>query len=623
MARFSVDKPNEVSKAYSWVEERNQGFYTSSLYSEKWTGFERRQDAYYQRHRSDAPAWRSKLHLATFFNACKALDAQFKASHASDPFIFVSPDNDSTFNPVSVEKAALAQADLNHDLSIGNFREKLDYMYWYVEMCGTAVGREYIRTEQERKINKKVVTDQFGVPRPMDEEVVSRKEYTVTDIIHPLNFAHEIHKPNFRGSEWGGTRLPLPVHEIYKMVGHKSYYQPGVKKLIKLLESGKYTGVSSGQTEIYLRNQNEGSNLFDNTVVVYDYSGPLNYRGNEDDHAWYYCLYVPAVNEFLRISETPFKQHPFWKMQTYPDPDGPFGVGPADMVLPINWLENSTVNQSIDYANIALKYMYEVQPDNITVGFDQLIEGLPLGMIPLEPDIQPGSGAIRPVQQNTANQAIFRDQMSMIEKYKQEMGPTSLLRGKGSNQLPTDTATGISLLAQREDDQVAMLQAGCDAGIQHGLQIKLQNTAEFFREERFSEIDQDGNQRRVRYYPYEYGGLDYSLKVKREVGDVEAGKNMSFFKLLTSLDNMAIARGTPMPFDALVDVSKKVGRALGIDNVDETFSKIQEAMGPNMPPQIGAPGQPPAMAPQTPAPVPGAPAGALPEGNLNALAQAV
>jgi hypothetical protein len=267
---------------------------------------------------------------------------------------------------------------------------------------------------------------------------------------------------------------------------------------------------------------------------------------------------------------------------------------------------------------VSLSIMYEVQMDNIDGGLGMLLNGLPFGMLPLTEGKQPGQ-TIAPIRNNFGSLSPVSDAMQMIDKYKQEFGITSMLRGKGgeSGNLPAaDTATGISLISQREDQLIAGVQAGCDNGIKRAMQLKLKNSSEFFMEPRQAKIEYSEGEQDVEYYPDEYSGLGFSLKIERKKPDVEAGKYMSWFKMLGLLSQAGMP-GNPVPFNVFVNEAAKVGRALGIDDADQAMQVIIESMQSQVPPQIGGsvpnPAQAagaPGAAQQNAAPLPPPPQGA-------------
>jgi hypothetical protein len=143
---------------------------------------------------------------------------------------------------------------------------------------------------------------------------------------------------------------------------------------------------------------------------------------------------------------------------------------------------------------------------------------------------------------------------------------------------------------------IAMLQRDCDTGIERAMQLKIMNSSTFFDQLRTRNI----NGMQSQYYPYEYGNIGYSFKITRRKPDLEAGKYMSFYKLLGTLAQAGQASGNVVPFDVYVNTAMQVGRAMDIDNVDQILGGLlQTANVQGMAPQLGAPqqgqGQPPHM----------------------------
>lgn len=568
---------DQLFKAREYIiDERLSGFWSSTEYNDFETRYENRIKAYYGRHVSSAAKWRSKLHMPTFFLACKALEAQFKEAHSQDPFIHVKLKDDSQENPEALELAEIAHKELNYDLHISDYMERKMQMDWYTILVGTAVARESIITETQKRTIRYPGTDPYGFNAGMvNMESYITKEMTCTKVIHPCNFAHDMTRQNFKDSEWGGVRYEMPISEIYEMVGDKQYHQDGVKRVIEDFESKGTAQYKSGSTHMYLE---RGSDLNrEHMITVWEYHGPIRVIGNMDDRQVYYCLFVPSYEVFLRIGPSPFKRHPYWKTQTYPDPDGPYGVGPCDMLRPINLWENSTVNQYVDYMNSITKFMYLVDPGAINGGLSAFLDNLPFGALEKinAKDVRL-EDMIQPIQHRQSSLPPIGDILQLIDKFKQDSGPSSNLRGKESGQLQ-DTATGISLMAQREDAVTAAIQEGIDRGIEDGMFMKMTNIKEFFQEPRVAKIGEKGEERVIGYYPYELeNGGEFTFKIQRRLADVEAGKYVNFMRLVQGFDNLMTAKGMPLPPEFLVEAHEKVAQALDVAEAPEMFNKLRD-----------------------------------------------
>lgn len=577
---FNYNNPEDVKKALEYASSKANNFYTSSLYQKNWTRYERRINAYYCRPFDDQPKWRSKLFLPTFFLGCTATLGQFKQAYSSDPFLFVKPIDDSTPNPDMYEKANIAQMDLNYEISVSGFRNTSLEMDWYLTLFGTAVGREYLKIYNETKVERTPNMDMFGMNMGVNTtEKIQRVERTCTDIVHPMNFAHDPTKRNFIKSSWGSVRFLMHTRDIYKMLGHKHYYQPGVKECIKKLNDGGDSGWTHGKLTIYSEHGKDYTDKL-GTTVVYEYVGDMNFKGNEADDTLYNILWIPAFNLVLKCEPHWGRRIPYWKKEAWYDVDGPYAVDPCGMLLPINLWENSSVNQYIDFTNSAMKYLYKAYPENVKGGLSTLVNAVPGGIVPVANE-QAWDRVLEPLQTNFAQVQHMGNVLELIEKYRERSGPSSNLRGKTNNQL-NDTATGISLMAQREDDMVYALMDGADQGITDAMNLKIQHSVDWFKEER---IVKDGN-RYVTYYPYELEG-EYALEVKRSKSDIEAGKEMSFLKLIASMNNF----GNPDPSN-MIKATRDIGIALGVSDIDSKLPKMA-------PPQINtAMSQPPIPTPQ-------------------------
>ena len=491
--RFDHTNQDHIKKAHEFATQQIDDFYNSTEYQKEWSRYETRYAAYHCRHRSDMPYWRSKLHLATFWLGHKALEAQEEQAFSSWPFIYVKATDDSQIDPGAREKAEIANADLRYDLEVSRWQPKWSKMLWYVNLKGTAVAREYFRSSVETS----VLRDAQGG----NQENVRRVEKTITMPIHPLNYAHDIHCSDFSESPWASVRFEVPISEIYKMVGNKQYNQDGVRALIKKIEDGDGSdhGFQKSKTTFY--HEHDKTVMARYFIVLDEFNGPVHTKMNMGNDQRYYMLMCKSYNITLRIGPTPFKGHPYWKVQPHPDPGGPFGVGPNDMLLPINDWENDTVNQYRDYMAASLKFMYKVVPDNIVGGAMALLDGNPLGLVEIESDENGGAweNSIEPLRTNQGTIAPVADMMSLIEKYKEKQGSSSNLRGHGSEQL-NDTATGIAMMARREDTMTAALLAKLDVGIKDGMHIKLEFLTNFFEEGRVATFQRNGRRCRDRQH---------------------------------------------------------------------------------------------------------------------------
>lgn len=594
-------------------------YFNSTQYVAACERWKNRRDAYLCRPPANVPVWKSRLYMPTFWLGCTALMAQFKQTHQSDPFLFVSLADDSKPNDEARQLVQLAQADLNYDLYISDFIGKKIKMDFFVSVFGTACAREYLRVMPTHNARTAPVVDESGnVTGTEDASEYGVKEMTCTDVVHPLNFGHDPKVSDFTESDWGATRILLHLSDVVSMKGLPDYYQPGVEEVLQKMNESSFGGYVAGSSTYYQDDDTDPLSMRRRQIVAWEYSGPLWFRGNEGDPTLYYCLYLPDLDVFLRIGKSPFTRHPFWKMQTHPLPHDPYGIGPNDMLRPVNLWENNTVNQYVDYMNSALRYMYKVFPGHIAGGVESLIRGLPGGLVEAAaPEVW--DKMIEPVRMQNQSIPPLQDVLNLIYKYKEEVGPSSNLRGKGNNQL-TDTATGISLMASREDDATAAMQEGIDRGIQNGMMIKFEMMTRYMRQPRTVKIGD--NSELVTHYPFElpWAGGEFSFKIKRRLADVEAQQRMNFLRLLDGLDKAYQAKGIQLPLEVITDTYRDVGRGLQIDGIDSRLKPAYDAIeqakkAAEQQPQGASEGAPPQGG--------GGGVGAIPSEDLGALMASV
>jgi hypothetical protein len=406
----------------------------------------------------------------------------------------------------------------------------------------------------------------------------------------------------------------MPICEIYRILGNPMYYQPGVKAAIKKIEEGEIGTIDNNNQEFYI--ETGGNDQFNDHVVVQEYHGPIRVGGKRNDMNTYYQLTLPCWNLTLRLDKSPFKRHPYWKTQTYPTPHSPWGMGCSDTVLPITWWESDMVNNLNDYVKIIAKFNLMVKSGNIVGGMPMLYSSLPYGIIDVEENAQ-FADVMAPLKLDYSGINVVSQVMNLIEKYKQQQGMSSNARGQGSDQL-NDTATGITLIAQRENAIFNMLADSRNLGIVDGMQIKLGHRYSLFNEpvevnlsalpQRFqNEIKkkQGENISCVTYWPYELDGHDWSMRVNVKTPDAEMQKHLNYIKLLGFMDNKLQQTGQALPAEYVIDGLGKTAQAMDIPGAEETIRKIK-AMVAQRPVQI--PGAQGAGGMQQPLQLPPAPA---------------
>jgi hypothetical protein len=591
---FNVKNEKHRLDAYDYINTLLTDAYGSSLYNNFHARCLKRRNAYYQKHDTTQPVWKSKLYFAPFFLATKALDASLASSLRQDPITQVQLEDGAPNDPAAKEKAMIAHYDINHDLYISRWRETHDIISWYVTTYGVGVGREYVIADLVESQVRKIVQDQYGMQDDVTESLMSRSEHTKTDAVHPLNFAHDMTVSNFHQSRWASVRYPLPISEIYKMVGDDNYYQPGVKELLaKLTDTKSIPGWTASKTTYY--SDNEQAQPIKNSVIIDEYSGDLNFQGNYDDNNLYYAMIVRQYNIVLRIGKSPFSRHPYWKERAHPDPNGPYGVGPCDMLLPVTYLKNNLVNQYIDWGNANLKTMYEVCPDNIEGGLMSLITGQPSGFVVASgPEAFKSGQLIRAVQKDKNGIGGINELLNYIEKYEQSVRPSS--GGRGKDDALNDTATAVGFMAQREDAQIQRMKDFIDYGLVDCMHMKMDNRINYMSQAITGQIKE--GMPPLRYFPFELAGAKYNHKINRITPDVQSGKYMAWLKTIVPF--MAPEFAGIVPIEGLARALKVVGRNMGVDEIDEMIKEP-------MPPQVNTmPGGAEAVPGGMPTPAPGA-----------------
>lgn len=578
---FNPANEEQVTKALRYAKEFDDNFYGSSYYDKAWNRFTRRISAYKMQHRTDLPKWKSKLHFPTFRLACNMTSTQFKESHRLDPFVTVGLENSKTQDVKALEKAKLAHYDLNNDLYVSKFASVLDSMYWFVSLFGCCVGRERITSDADQEIIKSVVSDNFGNPVDIKEETLTvRKEHTLTGLIHPLNFSHEITKSHFFQSRKAGTRFPMPISLLYKMAKSENplYYQPGIKKILASIEDGKELSAWSSDRQTFYSETKGEISASDGTIIINEYSGDMNFAGNYDDNNLYWGLRSNEYDCWIAIGKSPYKRHPYWKMQPIHNPQEPYGDGPNDVMLPLNYWKNDTVNQYNDYMNATLKYMFEVYPGNILGGHMALIDGLPGGLIVADNEEAFMKNAlIRPVNHTKSMLPNVERMLQYIESEVQRDGAIGNLKTEAPD--VSDTATGVGALMQREASIMQGMMDEIDRnGIEDAMKMKMDNRTMYLTEPVMAYINE--NSPPVRYFPLELSGQKYSFYIKRQTPDVVAGKQRVLLKDLMALSAMMDSTGKPLVApERVLMIVKDIGKNYGLDRLDEYIPDV-------LPPQV-------------------------------------
>lgn len=590
---------------------RVDNFYNSPLYLNAVSRYETRRDAYYRRHSTKEPIWKSKLFFPVFFLGCKGFEARVKQT-IQNPLVKISYKSATPFDPGLRQMERVHNYDLNHDLYISDFERSLFMMYWFNQMFGVSIARESIISEAEAQISMKVNMDRFGNEVFQQQERAYRKEHTKTEVIHPLNFAHGLNRGEFIYSSWASVRYEMSIAELYALRNDEFAVKEDLEYVIAEVERGNM-GWNPDKSTFYV-DDNVVSGLqsqYQNTIIVDEYSGDMNFKGNYDDNTLYYGIFSKKFNKWLRLGPSKYRRHHYWKMRTYPDPFAPFGVGACDMLLPPNIVKNVLFNQYIDWGNANLKFLYEVYSRNIKGGLTSLISGNPGGMIEAIDESTFSRGPlVRPVQKNNTAIPGIADILNYLEKEEVKAMPSNDMRTKGQN--ITDTATGVMEVSKREDDNISAIVRDMDHGLCDGMRQKIQNRIDFFFQPGEAMVDRKSPS--VRYYPFEMSSQNVDVEISRISPTADANKYLQFLQRVA--EGMKMFGIQPNP-QQIIQLYAKIGRDVGIDEVDDL---LQE-----MPVQI------PGATPSAPMQAPGGAAAPLPapanpalseKGASNALALA-
>lgn len=576
---FNPSSDEDVKKFYEYaVNDRANQFYHSGLYSNAVLRHETRRDAYYMRPNAAVPKWRSKIVFATYFLGVRTLMAQISKSFSSNPFVNIKLRQGSKRTPDAEEKRALATYDLNYDLVASRWFEVFNKMQFYLCTTGWCAAREYFVNDSETKSYRKIQTDNYGMNQVVKTQEQVHKEHTKTNLIHPLNFAHDPLVQDIRDSRWSSVRFLISHADIYNMLGNENYYQPGVEELLKKLEKGGAENVISNKMDFYFDDYHSIGNMKNNQLVAYEYSGDANYKGNYDDNDLYYQLTIPKYNVTLRVGKSPFGFKNHWKISAYPDPQSPYAIGGCDPLLPIKTFRDDFINQYVDYIHASTKIMYEVYDGNIMGGLSALIDGAPHGFVVADtPEAFNAGSLVRPVKKDSNGIPGVADMINFMDKYEAQSTPYSNLRGTGTSDQINKTATGIGFQASREDAYVAAMRENIDFGVRDCMYQKLENRLNFTIREVEGEIEGEP----IRYAPYELGGPDFEPEVDKMPPDAMAGRIFQALNMAKGFLEIGIIDQNKM-----AEVLNKGFAASGIDGLEGLAKELPPQIN-TVPPQMG------------------------------------
>lgn len=573
---FDSSDKEQRKRAYDYIIGRVDDFFMSSMYSNMVKRYEKRRDAFFMRPNSKIPRWRSKITFATYFLGVKMLEAQFAKSYSGSPFLTVGLQPGSLRSPEVDEKLKIANFDINRDLYTGRFHERFDRMRWYMEICGIGVAREYFAAEDKIQNVRSIATDAFGFNRAVENVETKRIERTVTEVIHPLNFAQEPTVHAIRDARWSAVRFLMKVSDLYRMRGDERYNQEDVNRVLEKLEAQGAPAIESSSSKDYYYDEywdrNERTN---NSVICVEYAGDFNFRGNYDDQGLYHAFLLPQFNAIIRCGKSPFGFKNHWKISVYPDTDTPYAIDPCAMLYPVWDFNNDFMNQYMDYVRSSMRVMYETYPGNIVGGLEALINGQSFGFAVADSEEaykENANGLIRPVRKDQTGLPGFVDMVNFMDRYTAQIQPASSLKGMSSEDQLNKTATGIGFQASREDAWVGLLRRPLDYGLVDGLYQKLQNRINFSAEPAYGDIG--GEQ--YEYFPYELGGPDYEFEVNRQPPDVLVGRIQQALQIATPYFQNGFIQPAGM-----AQLLKKMFELSGVPGASEMVKD------PGIPAQIG------------------------------------
>ena len=574
----------DKQKAYDIAVRRDNQWYDSETYKNHKKRYELYRDAYYRKHSTSNPVWKSKLFFPVFFLACKAFEAEVKAT-LQDPIVNINFKNKGKYNPELDEKEKLLNYDIMNDLYISGYESTVFRMYWFNEICGTSVGRETFVSEKKLTKSKSVIVDQFGNRVISQNSSVSSTEHTDTNCIHTLNFAHALNKGEFYDSPWATVRYEISISDLYGLKEHPLANKKGIDMVIKEIEKGDSKGWTDGDDSYYVDN-NDYKDGDQDTIIGTEYSGNLQYRGNESDNTLYWGVFAKRYGVWLLLGPSPFQRHPFWKMRTYPDPFGPFGVAPNSTLIPVNILKNTLFNQYVDFTNANLKYLYQVFSPGIQGGLQSLVDGNPGGLVEAIDEITWKQGdLIKPIRKESGGIPGMADAFGILEKTEVEAAVASPRRKTAEG--ITETATGELEIAKQQDAQIESITRDMDNGLKDSIHQKVWNRLKYVIGEQRATIGQiESESPDVLYFPFELGGEAFDVTVNRKSPVEEANKYMAFLAKVS--EGMAIVQsgGGMLDPQAVMGIYEEVGQKIGLDKVDRIWMQQQ-----GLPPQVQGQGQ--------------------------------
>jgi hypothetical protein len=591
---FDQSNDDQLKESYTLYDGRITDFYKSTKYTNAVARYEYRRNMYYRKPPTNVPVWRSQLFFPVFYLACQGFEAQLKAKD-NDPLVNIKLKTKRKKNESDIQKESVYNYDLSHDLEISDFSSDKAEMYWYLKIFGCAIGRESWVREVSVSTKREIAETPEGMEQIQETETPNVKEHTKTTVIHPLNFCHMLNRGDFKKSSWGSVRYEVDIAELVAMKQHPLAIKENIDKAIADIEDGR-SGWSSDKLTFYADDQelSSGSAQYHQTIIVDEVSGDMHFKGNSSDSGLYFGIMDRKRNAWLLIGPSPFKRHPYWKMRTYPDPAGPYGVDPCGVMISINVIKNTFFNRYMDWVDSTVKFQYEVFSKNILGGANAVMNGAPGGFIEPIDDAtwKTGQPLIRPVNKDKSGIPGMNDVLSYIEKAEVQSSIVSDQRNKVKG---NETATQSMEIAKKGDDSISSVLEDIDRGLKDCMQLKVANRIRFSTKPVDAYIGGDDMSPPVRYYPFELSEDDLDIQIDRIDGSAEANKALAFVGKVNEAMQMIGSSLDPM---GVIAIYRRIGRDIGMgEEIEDLLQPIQQQQ-PIMPGQVpGAvpPGVVPAM----------------------------
>jgi hypothetical protein len=583
LTMFDPKKKDQIDLAYTLYDGRLTDFYRSPKYNNAVSRYEYRRNMYYRKPMGDVAKLRSQLYFPVFYLACQAFEAQIKAKE-NDTFVNITMKNIGKKDEAIVQKEATYNYDLNHDLEISDFKSAKSKIHWYLKIFGCGVGREDWTREVSTITRREVMTTPNGQESINQIEDVTSKEHTKTTAIHPLNHAHMLNRGDFKESSWGSVRYEMDIAELVMLKSHPGAIAKNIDEAIADIEDGR-SGWSSNNLTFYADDQQVGSGSaqYHQTIVVDEISGDMHFKGNSADSSLYLGIMDRKRSKWLMIGKSPYKRHPYWKVRTYPDPAGPYGVDPCGVMVSINVMKNTFFNRYMDWTDANLKFMYEVFPKNIKGGASALVNGVPGGYLEaIDEKTWLAGPMIRPVNKDKNGIPGINDVLSYIEKAEVQSAVVSDQRNKVKG---NETATQSMEIAKKGDDSISSILDDVDQGFKDCMYLKMSNRIAFSMDSIKEQVDKkNSDSPPIRYFPFELSEDEIDITINRIDGSAEANKALVFIGKVNEAMQMTGGKLDPA---GVISLYRRIGRDIGMgEEIEQLLQPIPKPMQPQQPSQV-------------------------------------